>query len=231
MEESISFIELQDADGGLARQAFAIYEASFPPAERDPIEDLVELIQRSALGRVDQETNFRFFVGVSGEEVLGLAVYTYHARLRLGYLAYLATTAVFRGQGLGSWMFTQTIDRLRQEAEEPPLGMCWEVERPSDIQDAHESELAERRIRFYQRNGSILFPDVDLLTPALADNLPEVHYHLMYYPLENSAGIGAEQVQSLIDLILLEGYGVSRDSHYYQRAIRSISETVYARPD
>ncbi|MGB5057513.1 MAG: hypothetical protein WBO48_02420, partial [Candidatus Promineifilaceae bacterium] len=71
MEESISFIELQDAAGGLARHAFAIYEASCPPAERDPIEDLVELIQRSALGRVDQETNFRFFVGVSGEEVLG----------------------------------------------------------------------------------------------------------------------------------------------------------------
>lgn len=224
MTDSISLVEVHEAHGRLAEQAFAIYEASFPVEERDSVENLVDLIQRSASGQLDEGIDFRFLAGVSDGQIVALSIYTYHARLRLGYLWYLAITAISRGQGLGSWMFSQTMDRLAHEGGERPLGMCWEVERPYDVPDPDLRELAERRIRFYERNGSVLFPNVDLLTPALAEGLPEVSYHLMYYPLADEPIISPDRVQAMIDAILLDNYGVDPESEYYRRAAQSIGK-------
>ena len=220
----IALVELKEGHGRLAQQAFAIYEASFPVEERDSVENLVELIQRSASGELDEGTDFRFLVGVADEQIVALSIYTYHARLRMGYLWYLAITAVSRGQGLGSWMFSQTMNRLAREGGQRPLGMCWEVERPSDLPDPDHRDLAERRIRFYERNGSVLFANVDLLTPALGEGLPEVSYHLMYYPLVDEPTIPTDRVQAIIDVILLDNYEVDPDSEYYRRAAQSIGK-------
>ncbi|MBK8985576.1 MAG: hypothetical protein IPM39_05775 [Chloroflexi bacterium] len=231
MTELISLVELKEAHGPLLEQALAIYEASFPAEERDSPENLVKKISLSAKGPLADETLFHFLVGVSGEQVLAMSMYTYHARQRLGFLAYMAITAVSRGQGLGGWAFSETMARLAQEAGERPLGMCWEVERPSDIHDPRERQLAERRIRFYERNGSILLPDIELLTPSLGAGLPEMSYYLMYYPLTDEPAISPERVRAMVDVILLESYGVAPESVYYRRAVQSIGEQTYARPE
>jgi GNAT superfamily N-acetyltransferase len=220
----ISLVELRERYGPLVEQALAIYEASFPAEERDAPENLVRQIRLSTRGAADQEKLYHFLVGVSGEEAMALSLYSYHVRQRLGYLAYMAITAVSRGQGLGSWMFSQTMESLAQEADERPYGMCWEVERPADIQNPQERQFAERRIRFYERNGSILFPEVELLTPPVGEGLPEVTYHLMYYPLSDEPINAPDRIRAMVDVILLEGYGVAPESHYYRRAMQSIRE-------
>lgn len=226
--QSISLVPLNDASSSLARQAFAIYEVSFPVAERDPLENLVELIEHSGQEFADGETVFRFWLGVAEGEVLALSAYTYHRRRRLGFLWYMATLRTARSQGIGSWMFARTLEMLRQEDQELPIGLCWEVERPSAFTDLQERQFAERRIRFYQRNGSLLFPEIDLLTPALEDGLPDVSYHLMFYPLENQAAVTPQRIRSLIDVILLDSYGVEPDSIYYQRAVATLSPSQAA---
>jgi GNAT superfamily N-acetyltransferase len=187
------------------------------------VEDLAALIQQSAANTLADETFFRFWVGVAEEQVLALSIYIYHHQQRLGYLWYLATARDHRNQGIGSWMFTSTLEKIRQEALEPPVGLCWEVERPSDAPDPHKRQLSEQRIRFYEKNGSILIPNVDLLTPASSEGYPDVTYQLMYYPLQDEPAISSARIRSLVDFILLNGYGVSSTSIYYQQAIRSIS--------
>jgi len=218
----LSLVEVQDAQSPLAKEALAIYEASFPVEEREPQDSLVKLIALSAEGPLADGTLFHFLAGVADEQVLAMALYTYHPQQRLGFLGYMAITAVSRGQGLGSWMFQQTMARLGREEGERPFGMCWEVQRPSDLADPQERELAERRIRFYQRHGSILFPQVDLLTPSLGDGLPDVSYHLMYYPLDGETAVTSHRLRAMIDVILGHNYGAAPDSIYYRRALQSI---------
>jgi len=220
--DALSLVEVQDAQSPLAKEALAIYEASFPVEEREPQENLGQLINLSARGPLADGTLFHFLTGVAGAEVQAMALYTYHPQQRLGFLGYMAITAVSRGQGLGSWMFQQTMARLAEEAGERPFGMCWEVQRPSDIDDPHERELAERRIRFYQRHGSILFPEVDLLTPSLGEGLPDVSYHLMYYPLDGETAVSPDRLRAMVDVILGHNYGAAPDSIYYRRALQSI---------
>jgi len=220
--DALSLVEVQNAQSPLAKQALAIYEASFPPEERESQDSLLTLINLSAQGPLADGTLFHFLAGVSGEAVQAMALYTYHPQQRLGFLGYMAITAVSRGQGLGGWMFQQTMARLAEEAGERPLGMCWEVQRPSDFNDLHERELAERRIRFYQRHGSLIFPEVDLLTPSLGEGLPDVSYHLMYYPLDGATAVSPDRLRAMIDVILGQNYGAAPDSIYYRRALQSI---------
>ncbi len=222
MTQPTSFIQLKDTTTPLAKQAFAIYEASFPVSDRDPVEKLVPLIQQSANTPLDNESFFRFWLSVAQEQVLGLSIYTYYHQHRLGYLWYLATATNYRNQRIGRWMFAGTLEKIRQEALEPPVGVCWEVERPSDAPDPHTRQLSEQRIRFYEKNGSILIPNVDLLTPASSEGFPDVTYHLMYYPLQDEPTISSARIRALVDFILLTGYGVSPTSIYYQQAMRSI---------
>lgn len=226
MAEQISWHVLTDPKRRWSREAVAIYLDSFPPEEMDPVEHLQELMASAPAEPQPGETLFRFAVGVGSDTVRALSVYTYHPEERLAFLWYLATTAVSRGQGIGSWLLQQTIEHVLEDAQlcggEPPVGICWEVERPSDTTDPHEQELRQKRIRFYERNGSLLLPHIDLLTPPMGPDLPEVHYYIMYHPLETPPDLSPERQRSLVDLILRHSYGLDETSAYYQRAMRSI---------
>ncbi|GJM40703.1 MAG: hypothetical protein DHS20C20_09850 [Ardenticatenaceae bacterium] len=219
---SLSCVQLKDANNSLAQEAFTIYEDSFPASDRDPVDRLASLIQQSADTPVAGESIFRYWIGVSGEQVLALSIYTYHRQQRLGYLWYLATAKQYRNQGIGSWMFTSTLAKIREEAPGPPLGLCWEVERPSDAKDPHQRQISEQRIRFYEKNGSILLPTFEFLTPASVDGFPDTYYHLMYYSLQNESTISPARIRTLVDVLLLNSYGVKPSSIYYQQAIQSI---------
>jgi GNAT superfamily N-acetyltransferase len=226
MAEQISWHVLTDPKRRWSREAVAIYLDSFPPEELDPVEHLQALMASAPAEPQPGETIFRFAVGVGEDTVRALSIYTYHPEERLAYLWYLATTAVSRGQGVGSWLLQQTIEHVLEDAQlcggEPPVGICWEVERPLDAADPHEQEVRQKRIRFYERNGSLLLPHIDLLTPPMGPDLPEVAYYIMVHPLETPPDLSAERQRRLVDLILRQAYGVGPESSYYQRAMRSI---------
>lgn len=82
----------------------------------------------------------------------------------LVYVEHFAVNPRFRNSGLGSQMLKELQDRCKK-----PL--CLEVELP-------ETELAKRRIRFYERNGFFLnrYP---YKQPPLADGQQEIPLYLM----------------------------------------------------
>jgi GNAT superfamily N-acetyltransferase len=223
METSkLRLIEITDPDSDLARQAFEIYETSFPIEERDPVERIAD-----AMRRIQKKNIAHFLAAVDAGRVIGLVMYSYYKKERLGFLFYMATDLDLRGRGLGSWMFKQTIRRLEEDAHflvgEPPLGMFWEVERPLDAADEAERILRERRIRFYQRNGAVLMDWIDFTAPPLGEDLPPVPYYLMFRSSDNrEIRINRELARAVIDSTLLYGYGVTPESEYYQQAIASL---------
>jgi GNAT superfamily N-acetyltransferase len=221
-------IELTETGSDIARQAFALYEASFPPAERVPVEAMQRTVERWAHARPENGSMPHFWIAIRDEQVLGLSSWSYFCKPRLGFLYYLAVDPATRGQGLGAWLLQKTLEHLQADASAcdgaPPRGLIWEVERPADAAVPAERDLRQRRIHFYQRSGSLLLPQLDFLAPPLAPGLAEVPYHVMFLPSASFDGDTASRGFhiDILDTILLEGYGIERGSAYYLKAVKSI---------
>jgi GNAT superfamily N-acetyltransferase len=222
-------IELTETDSDMARQAFALYEASFPPAERVPVEAMKRSIEHWAHVRPENGSMSHFKIAIRDEQVLGLSSWSYFPKPRLGFLYYLAVDPAIRGQGLGDWLLQKTLEHLPSDASicggAPPRGLIWEVERPAEAAAPAERDLRQSRIDFYQRSGSRLLPQLDFLAPPLAPGLPEVPYHVMFLPSSGFQGDTASRSFhiDILETILLEGYGIERDSTYYLNAVKSIA--------
>jgi GNAT superfamily N-acetyltransferase len=219
-------IELTETDSDIARQAFALYEASFPPAERVPVEAMQRSIERWNHTRPENGSMPHFWIAIRDEQVLGLSSWCYFCKSRLGFLYYLAVDPATRGQGLGAWLLQKTLEHLPADATAcagaPPRGLIWEVERPADAAAPAERDLRQRRINFYQRSGSLLLPQLDFLAPPLAPGLQEVPYHVMFLPSASFDGDTASRafLIDILETILLEGYGIESRIQYYRKAVK-----------
>ncbi len=136
-------------------KAYSILCDSFPTDERRPYEKQKELLQKSSyklLGYVDGQS----------EEIKGIiAIYEFYAFI---FVEHLAVSAKYRNCGLGS-------DILKELMGGSDLPICLEVELP-------ETELAKRRIGFYQRNG-FYFNDYPYIQPAMAEGQNPIELKIM----------------------------------------------------
>jgi GNAT superfamily N-acetyltransferase len=226
--KGLHLTELIDPGSELARQAFELYETSFPIVERDPLVRLQQGIARHAEGQEPAGERAHYGVAIEAGRVAGLSFYGYYRPARLGYLAYLATQPETRGRGLGAWLFDQTLRGLAADARElggpPPLGLCWEVERPDDAEAPAARLLRERRIGFYRRQGAVLLDDVRFVAPPMDAGLPSLAFYLMFKQLPGEpVGIDRELKRAIIDATLLYGYGLERDSPYYLAATAALA--------
>jgi len=138
-------------------QIFAIMEASFPAIERRTYAGQKELLTDPHY-RLITETDDK------GSIIAFLAVWEFPM---FRFVEHIAVDPSVRGGGLGGKLMNAYI----RESSKPVI---LEVEPP-------ETELAERRIGFYERLGFRLNP-FDYLQPPLQTGLPELPLQMMSYP-------------------------------------------------
>jgi GNAT superfamily N-acetyltransferase len=132
-------IELQTRLDSEAETRFAeIYEASFPPSERDETADLIASI---AAGE-----RLCFLARIDGV-VVGLAVVFRLSGPSVAFLEYLAVAPSERNAGIGSSMFAHLETHLSAGGEDA-VGVLLEVDPPEEA-DGAERVLRERRVDFY----------------------------------------------------------------------------------
>ncbi|WP_210466108.1 GNAT family N-acetyltransferase [Rufibacter roseolus] len=137
-------------------QAWQLYEEAFPLEERRTLAQQTELLSNPAyqfLSILDQEK----FAGFFG--VWQLPEFT--------FLEHFAVLPSLRGKGTGAQALTGLLDIILQP-------MVLEVEPP-------HSEIAQRRIRFYERLGFHL-NDFEYRQPPYVAGMPWVPLLLMSYP-------------------------------------------------
>jgi ribosomal protein S18 acetylase RimI-like enzyme len=184
------------------RQFTAIYEASFPPEERD---DTQWQLAKLHDGTKD------CYLAVDGDYLAGFAIVSQFTDFPAVYLEYLAVDPAARNAGIGRGI----LDQLRHDwsnGERPDVkGIIFEVERPEDARDDPERELRERRIGFYQRAGAALVDGAsNYHAPANTDQ-GTLHYLLMWLPVVPGAPTptGA-RLRTCVTALLAEGYGLGQ---------------------
>lgn len=140
------------------KAAFEIMDESFPEDEYRPFEG-----QRALLD-IDE---YRIY-GYYREDSLAafIAVWEFE---ELAYIEHFAVSRSFRNQGIGEAMLNELIGLIKKP-------FVLEVEPP-------ESELTERRIGFYERNG-FNYNDYPYIQPAIWEGRRSIALKIMSYPQE-----------------------------------------------
>lgn len=157
---------------------FAIIEDSFPPDEYRDYEEHKRLFE---------DNKYTLFVIENGDEIK--AFITLWVFEKFNYIEHFAVSGKYRGEGLGSELLGYLVKNLKGIT-------CLEVEPP-------DTEIAKRRIGFYERNG-FYYNDYKYIQPPFSKDKSSVELKIMTTP--NS--ISADEFENIKSTLYKEVYSV-----------------------
>lgn len=185
----------------------SIYNASFPPDQQQPIDELKKQIgdgsmeldeTRDQSGRILCMTLSEIFRPKDQHISFVLACYT-------------AVVPTMRGIGIGS-VHRRKLEQLLRQEYGSYLGMFTEIE--STKQHTDDPQLAQTRVRrknFFLKLGLIPL-DVPYRFPSYDGGQP-LEGELLWYPF-GAAKLTPEQLERVIFRIYTEGYGLGEDDEF-----------------
>lgn len=129
------------------RDFLALYEASFPLDQREPVSVIVKTV-RTGRGVVIRARSAGKTIGLASAHLLETPPAV--------FLVYLAVLPESRGRRIGSALFEhiwQAGATRLQNCRLTPQCYVWEVEKPKPAADKAERALALKRIVFFQHRG------------------------------------------------------------------------------
>lgn len=197
-----------------ARQFRAIYEASFPPAERD---DPISLLASIASGERTCH------LAVDEADVVGFAVALPLKDVPAFFLEYLAVEPTNRNQGIGQLLLHHVRSRLA-EHDGKIAGAIFEVERPEDA-IVEEQDLRRRRIGFYLRNGAFVVGCADRYRAPRLDDHGTLAFQLMWLPVvgNTSSAPKGELLRRCVSAILTQSYGLDATDPLVRSNLEALS--------
>ncbi|WP_339179862.1 GNAT family N-acetyltransferase [Oceanobacillus sp. FSL W7-1293] len=116
-----------------------------------------ELFPRMVIRRNFKKSIWEAVYLTDGQEKYGYAIYQKAPGFKGVFIAYLAILPKYQSKGLGS-------ELIRQLNALFPDGILLEVEDPDAAKDEKDQATRLRRIRFYERNGLVVNPDMKVNT-------------------------------------------------------------------
>lgn len=190
----------QSPDAQTIARINTIYEDSFPPSEREPIECLTHL---------EVETKRLLFVVQDKNDILGFASVRRFNDRSLLFLDYFAIAREVRNAGIGGAVLRLIAAALRRFRAARAL--IWEVQSPADA-SGEAQRLRERRIAFYLRNGARLVEEGGVYRmPDIFGRTESIPMRLMWLPLRPGNALPhGENIPRLFELIYWNVYTRSR---------------------
>ena len=122
-------------------------------------------------------------------------------------ISLLSVYKEFRGNGLGSTFLKALIRRYSMNQ-----GVIVEVEKPENSKSDEERTICEKRIKFYQKAGFYLVPDIDY-------TIWDVPMHLMVLPLKASV----QTLNKMTGQIIYEIYlGLMGERYIYKLKFKTL---------
>lgn len=147
-------MKLKKLEGNDFPEIYQIMEQSFPTDEHRPRAEQLALFE-----------NKKYHVyGLLNEEDALIAFIAVWDLSEIAFIEHFAVDPLYRNGGIGSQMLRDVVQILNKT-------VCLEVELP-------DTEMACRRIRFYERNG-FYFNDYPYIQPPLSKGQGEVPLRIM----------------------------------------------------
>lgn len=150
------FKKIENSDSKEFKEAWKIYESSFPPNERRSLELQIDLMKNKL---------YNFFVVLENKIII--AIITYWDSDNFLFIEHLAVKEDIRGKSIGTKLLKEYLIRNKQT-------IVLEVEIPS-------TEIAIKRIRFYEKMGFKL-NKFDYIQPPYGKDKSPASMFLMTYP-------------------------------------------------
>lgn len=204
----------QTPDAETIAQINTIYEDSFPPAEREPIECLTNL---------QVEKKRILFVVYQDNTIVGFASVRRFNDRSLLFLDYFAIKKEARNSGIGGRVLNLIATDLRRFRAAQAL--IWEVESPADS-SGEVKHLRERRIQFYLRNGARLVEEHGVYRmPDISGRTESLPMRLMWLPLTKDKVLPyCNNIPRLFELIYWNVYGRNKRDSLLQKLIQALPE-------
>ncbi len=167
-------------------KVYALMQESFPDDEYRPRHKQRGLLERA-------EYSIRVVYGEDRSVRAFLASWQFPTFL---YVEHFAVSPTQRNNGLGAAV-------LAELCESAPCGVCLEVEPP-------ETELARRRIRFYERNRFVLNDEYRYVQPPMSEGKRPLPLQLMTYGERKEVRALEEMKRTLYERV----YGVPADAEF-----------------
>lgn len=155
--EIMRFIKIENTDSKEFKEAWSIYESSFPSDERRDL--------KSQLKSMKNEL-YNFFV-VYEDKILAAIITDWNLGNFL-FVEHLAVKENLRGKGIGTKVLNEHLKITNKKT-------ILEVERPAN-------ETAAKRIKFYEKIGFKLSGEFDYIQPSYGKGKNPVPMFLMAYP-------------------------------------------------
>ncbi|MEG1555158.1 MAG: GNAT family N-acetyltransferase, partial [Bacteroidales bacterium] len=156
--KDLEIISIKKASDLYFKEAFDLMKSSFPKAERP---DKITLIER-----LSNNSYFNMNVILHNEQFVGIL--TYWVFNNFSYGEHIAFKENTRNKGFGSLLLQWIKDNLK-------MPFVIEVELP-------ETEIAKRRIEFYERNGFVICKK-DYTQPPYREEGESIPLYLMSVPI------------------------------------------------
>ena len=204
----VEFIEIQDVETPYFKSGIKLYKDSFPENQRIP----ADIVYQRTKNQVNQ-----FWVGVSQEQVVFMAIL--HPVLNTDFilLAYIATVSDMRSQGIGARFLKHILNQIK-----PNKYFLLEVESPHI---GNERELKTKRINFYKNLGAKELKNVRYILPPLVGRTP-TEMQLMLMPTYSETQLRGDSIKEIVIKIYQEVYCRNKDDLFLNSFIDEIPAMI-----
>ncbi|CAN5733330.1 hypothetical protein BH23GEM6_BH23GEM6_16330 [soil metagenome] len=116
--DDLQVVRVEDERTPLAREALDLIGKSFPPHDRQPLDQIAMEIAERRMGLLTSY-DFHLFAAVDpGEHVLGVAAGVYLGGVNAGFVTYLAVRPEARERQLGRRLRVRLVDAFRADARQ-----------------------------------------------------------------------------------------------------------------
>ena len=173
---------------------------AFPPSQRKPVNWIAE--------DLTTHNDFSLLAAIEGNSLKGCSATYFFKQFSFGLLDYIVVSPKCRGIGIGSQLFSLTLEHLH-ESIGPQADMFIEVDSEKNELPLHENAARKMRLKFYRKLGAKMITDRYLI-PHFDGSEPEEMY-LMIKPVSERHFFEREQLIEYVGAIHKRVYRYGTD--------------------
>jgi GNAT superfamily N-acetyltransferase len=206
MEVEINWIEISDDNLFYLDKVFELYDQSFPIEVREPHDIFLHSLHYATTA---YPNNFRFLVGLDGEELVSFATGHYLADVNTGFVVYIVTNPRFRSNGIGRQTLLKIEELFHKDAvlagNLSLRAMILETELPELAENVEVREECLKRNKFFQKNGYKPYIEMEYVQPPLHNDDKSIPLNL-FIKVQQTVQLDKKEVRDIIHAIYHEKY-------------------------